>query len=81
MQFPTTTSNFQTAQALLNKTAEDLNIAANDLVGACRGTPTELAASSNNYNDRFNELLDAGLNVAGQSRVRTISTPDLFVRL
>ncbi|XP_076808289.1 talin-2-like isoform X3 [Clavelina lepadiformis] len=69
-QFPTTSTNFQTAQSQLNKTAEDLNIAANDLVGACRGTPTELAASSSNYNDRFTDLLNAGLNVAGQSRDR-----------
>ena len=68
-QFPTTATNFQAAQTQLNKAAEDLNIASNDLVGACRGTPTELAASSNNYNDRFTELLDAGLNMAGQSRV------------
>uniref|UniRef100_F6WWU2 Talin-2 n=1 Tax=Ciona intestinalis TaxID=7719 RepID=F6WWU2_CIOIN len=67
-QFPVTNSNFQTAQAQLNKTAEELNIAANDLVGASRGTPSELAASSCNYNDRFTELLDAGMNVAGQSR-------------
>ena len=59
------------AQSQLNKTAEDLNIAANDLVGASRGTPSELAASSHNYNERFNDLLDAGLNMAGQSRVST----------
>uniref|UniRef100_H2ZQQ5 Uncharacterized protein n=1 Tax=Ciona savignyi TaxID=51511 RepID=H2ZQQ5_CIOSA len=67
-QFPVNNANFQTAQAQLNRTAEELNIAANDLVGASRGTPSELAASSTNYNDRFTELLDAGMNVAGQSR-------------
>jgi len=68
-QFPATSANFQSAQTQLNRTAEELSIAANDLVGASRATPSELAASSSNYNERFTDLLDAGLNVAGQSRV------------
>jgi len=67
-QFPPSNSNFQNTQSQLNKNAEELNVAANDLVGASRGTPGELAASSSNYKDRFKDLLDSGIHMVGHSR-------------
>ena len=72
-QLPSPTSSFQVVQSQLNRSAENLNIAANDVVGSCRGDPSELALSSNKYTGRFDELLDAGINMAAQWKACLIS--------
>ena len=59
-------------QSHLNKAAENLNISANDVVGSCCGDPSELAAASSKYGDRFIELLDAGVNMAAQWKVGVV---------
>jgi len=69
LQLPSPTSSFQTVQSQLNRAAENLNIAANDVVGSCRGNPGELASSSNKYTARLDELVDAGINMAAQWKV------------
>lgn len=72
IQFPTSSRNFQGAQTSMNHAAEDLNIAASDIVGASRSSPEELSQASANYSRRFTQLLDAGMNMAGQAKVKMI---------
>lgn len=73
LQFPSDHKNFQETQSQLNRTAEELNMAATDLVGASRSTPNELSDASGNYGARFNELLGAGMSMAGQAKVMNIT--------
>ncbi|XP_039255846.2 talin-2-like isoform X1 [Styela clava] len=64
----TSSRNFQGAQSGLNHAAEELNIAASDLVGASRNSPEELSHASQNYTSKFAMLLNAGMNMAGHSK-------------
>nr|XP_033793377.1 talin-1 isoform X1 [Geotrypetes seraphini] len=65
--FPPSTKNFQEAQSQLNRAAAGLNQSANELVQASRGTPLDLAKASGKYGQDFNEFLEAGVEMAGQS--------------
>ncbi|XP_030048629.1 talin-1 isoform X1 [Microcaecilia unicolor] len=65
--FPPSTKNFQEAQSQLNRAAAGLNQSANELVQASRGTPQDLAKASGKYGQDFNEFLEAGVEMAGQS--------------
>lgn len=69
-QFPPSTKNFQEAQSQLNQAAAGLNQSANELVQASRGTPQDLAKASGKFGQDFNEFLQAGVEMAGQSQVR-----------
>ncbi|XP_041426896.1 talin-1 isoform X2 [Xenopus laevis] len=66
--FPSGTKNFQEAQSQLNQAAAGLNQSANELVQASRTTPQELAKASGKYSQDFNEFLQAGVEMAGQSQ-------------
>ncbi|XP_077328905.1 talin-2 isoform X1 [Lithobates pipiens] len=65
---PPSTKSFQEAQSELNQAAEDLNQAAGEVVHASRGQSGELAAASGKFSDDFDEFLDAGLEMAGQTQ-------------
>ncbi|NXR71550.1 TLN1 protein, partial [Pycnonotus jocosus] len=65
--FPPSTKSFQEAQSQLNQAAAGLNQSANELVQASRGTPQDLAKSSGKFGHDFNEFLQAGVEMAGQS--------------
>uniref|UniRef100_A0A8C5SRF4 I/LWEQ domain-containing protein n=1 Tax=Laticauda laticaudata TaxID=8630 RepID=A0A8C5SRF4_LATLA len=67
-QFPPSTQNFQEAQSQLNQAAAGLNQSANELVQASRGTPQDLAKASGKFGQDFNEFLQAGVEMAGQSQ-------------
>lgn len=43
------------------------------MVHASRGQSGELAAASGKFSDDFDEFLDAGLEMAGQTQVRIVS--------
>uniref|UniRef100_A0A8C4WBM8 FERM domain-containing protein n=1 Tax=Gopherus evgoodei TaxID=1825980 RepID=A0A8C4WBM8_9SAUR len=64
---PPSTKSFQEAQSQLNQAAAGLNQSANELVQASRGTPQDLAKSSGKFGQDFNEFLEAGMEMAGQS--------------
>uniref|UniRef100_A0A674K618 Talin 1 n=1 Tax=Terrapene triunguis TaxID=2587831 RepID=A0A674K618_9SAUR len=64
---PPSTKSFQEAQSQLNQAAAGLNQSANELVQASRGTPQDLAKSSGKFGQDFNEFLEAGVEMAGQS--------------
>ncbi|XP_029139948.1 talin-1 [Protobothrops mucrosquamatus] len=66
--FPPSTKNFQEAQSQLNQAAAGLNQSANELVQASRGTSQDLARSSGKFGQDFNEFLQAGVEMAGQSQ-------------
>ncbi|XP_075064461.1 talin-2 isoform X1 [Mixophyes fleayi] len=65
---PPSTKSFQEAQSGLNQAAEDLNQSAGDVVHASRGQSGELAAASGKFSDDFDEFLDAGIEMAGQTQ-------------
>ncbi|XP_069482825.1 talin-1 isoform X1 [Ambystoma mexicanum] len=65
--FPPSNKNFQEAQGQLNQAAAGLNQSANELVQASRGTPQDLGKASGKYGQDFNEFLQAGVEMAGQS--------------
>ncbi|NWH96534.1 TLN1 protein, partial [Tichodroma muraria] len=65
--FPPSTKSFQEAQSQLNQAAAGLNQSASELVQASRGTPQDLAKSSGKFGQDFNEFLQAGVEMAGQS--------------
>ncbi|XP_069819780.1 talin-1 [Dendropsophus ebraccatus] len=66
--FPPSKKNFQEAQSHLNQAAAGLNQSANELVQASRGTPQDLAKASGKYGQDFNEFLQAGVDMAGQTQ-------------
>ncbi|XP_039224920.1 talin-1 isoform X2 [Crotalus tigris] len=66
--FPPSTKNFQEAQSQLNQAAAGLNQSANELVQASRGTSQDLARASGKFGQDFNEFLQAGVEMAGQSQ-------------
>ncbi|KAG8576338.1 hypothetical protein GDO81_009830 [Engystomops pustulosus] len=65
---PPSTKSFQEAQSELNQAAEDLNQSAGEVVHASRGQSGELAAASGKFSEDFDEFLDAGIEMAGQTQ-------------
>ncbi|XP_067320811.1 talin-1 isoform X1 [Anolis sagrei] len=65
--FPPSAKNFQEAQSHLNQAAAGLNQSANELVQASRGTAQDLGKASGKFGQDFNEFLQAGVEMAGQS--------------
>ncbi|KAJ8260864.1 hypothetical protein COCON_G00165870 [Conger conger] len=72
--FPAGGKNFQEAQANLNQAAAGLNLSANELVQASRGTTQDLAKASGKFGQDFNEFLEAGVDMAGQSQSKEDQT-------
>ncbi|KAJ8287119.1 hypothetical protein GJAV_G00047860 [Gymnothorax javanicus] len=66
--------NFQEAQANLNQAAAGLNQSANELVQASRGTTQDLAKASGKFGQDFNQFLEAGVDMAGQSQSKEDQT-------
>ncbi|XP_056428796.1 talin-2 isoform X2 [Hyla sarda] len=65
---PPSTKSFQEAQSGLNQAAEDLNQSAGEVVHASRGQSGELAVASGKFSEDFDEFLDAGIEMAGQTQ-------------
>nr|XP_015193068.1 PREDICTED: talin-1 isoform X1 [Lepisosteus oculatus]XP_015193073.1 PREDICTED: talin-1 isoform X1 [Lepisosteus oculatus] len=72
--FPPSSKSFQEAQGNLNQAAAGLNQSANELVQASRGTTQELAKASGKFGQDFNEFLQAGVEMAGQSQSKEDQT-------
>lgn len=53
----------------MNESGALLNLAASDLVQASRGSPNELAVSSQKYSKSFENLMNPGMQLAGQTTV------------
>ncbi|XP_059845522.1 talin-1 isoform X2 [Hypanus sabinus] len=66
--FPQSSKSFQEVQGQLNEAAVGLNQSANELVQASRGNTQDLAKASGKFGKDFNELLQAGVEMAGQSK-------------
>ncbi|XP_067841068.1 talin-1 isoform X2 [Heptranchias perlo] len=66
--FPPSSKSFQEAQGQLNEAAVGLNQSANELVQSSRGTTQDLAKASGKFGKDFNEFLQAGVEMAGQSK-------------
>ncbi|XP_028827702.1 talin-1 isoform X7 [Denticeps clupeoides] len=72
--FPQSGRSFQEAQANLNQAAAGLNLSANELVQASRGTTQDLAKASGKFGKDFNQFLEAGVDMAGQSQSKEDQT-------
>ncbi|XP_039615508.1 talin-1 isoform X2 [Polypterus senegalus] len=72
--FPPSTKSFQEAQGNLNRAAAGLNQSANELVQASRGTTQDLTQASGKFGKDFNEFLQAGVEMAGQSQSKEDQT-------
>ena len=71
-KFPPSDDNYQKLQDRVNESGAALNLAASELVTASRGTPNELAASSQKYSQSFETRMDPGMRLAGQTKVRQL---------
>ena len=69
-QFPTTSEGYQVVQEKLSMRGAALNAAASDMVSASRGTSNQLAVSTKKFSLSYQDLLDSGLKLAGQAKVR-----------
>ncbi|XP_062597737.1 talin-1-like isoform X2 [Saccostrea cucullata] len=67
-QYPSTDRTFQEIQIEINNAAVNLNQAASDIVTASRGTPKQLAESSQVYGSSYSEFIKSGLTMAGLSK-------------
>ncbi|XP_069759034.1 talin-2 [Narcine bancroftii] len=67
---PPSTKSFQEAQSELNQAAAGLNQSAGEVVHASRGTSRQLAAASGKFSEDFDEFLDAGIEMAGQTQTK-----------
>ena len=68
-QFPTRTErSFQEVQVQLNNKAVDLNQATGNVVEASRGTPKQVAASTNRFSRAYEDFMDHGMEMAGATK-------------
>ncbi|CAI9742944.1 talin-1-like isoform X1 [Octopus vulgaris] len=67
-QIPETNRSYQEAQGEMNQAAVNLNQAASDIVTTSRGTPQQLASSSNRYGHAYKDFVDSGLVMAGVTK-------------
>lgn len=56
----------------MNESGALLNLAASDLVQASRGSANELAVSSQKYSKSFENLMNPGMQLAGQTTVKRV---------
>ncbi|XP_041082285.1 talin-2 isoform X1 [Polyodon spathula] len=67
---PPSSKSFQEAQSELNQAAAGLNQSAGEVVHASRGTSSQLAVASGKFSEDFDEFLDAGIEMAGQTQCK-----------
>ncbi|XP_067653820.1 talin-1-like isoform X2 [Haliotis asinina] len=67
-KFPSTGKSYQDVQIDMNNAAVGLNQAASNIVTSSRGTPQQLAMSSSQYGQSYQEFVDTGLTMAGLSK-------------
>ncbi|MGH0128138.1 UNVERIFIED_CONTAM: hypothetical protein FKN15_033579 [Acipenser sinensis] len=65
---PPSSKSFQEAQSELNQAAAGLNQSAGEVVHSSRGTSSQLAVASGKFSEDFDEFLDAGIEMAGQTQ-------------
>jgi talin len=65
---PTGGQSYQTLQSNLSAAAAALNVASAEVVSSARGTPDQQAVTTGNFSTQFQELLKAGLMLAGASK-------------
>ena len=70
-QFPPSTEAYQVMQDQLSMDSAALNAAASDMVTASRGSTNQLATSSKKFSTSYQDLLDSGMKLAGQTPVRS----------
>ncbi|XP_064644928.1 talin-1-like isoform X16 [Lineus longissimus] len=63
--YPPTNKTFQEVQLQLNNSAVNLNQGACEIVTHSRGTPQQLASSSNRFSKSYGEFVHSGLTMAG----------------
>ena len=68
MQYPESGRNFQEVQQILNNSAVNLNQSASDIVTASRGTPAQIAESTNRFSKAYEDFVDSGLHFAGATK-------------
>lgn len=61
---------FQTLQTCLSSNAASLNVASSEVVTSARGTPDQQAVTTTNFSKQFEELLKAGMTLAGATKDR-----------
>ena len=70
IQFPDARgAAYQTLQNNLSAAAAALNVVGSEVVAAARGTPEQQAEATSKFAHCFDELLTAGLTLAGASKV------------
>ena len=70
LQFPPAGgASYQTLQNNLSAAAATLNVTGSEVVAAARGTPEQQAEATSKFAKHFEELLTAGLTLAGASKV------------
>ena len=62
-------ASYQTLQNNLSAAAATLNVTGSEVVAAARGTPEQQAEATSKFAKHFEELLTAGLTLAGASKV------------
>ncbi|XP_012143051.2 talin_middle and talin-RS domain-containing protein rhea isoform X1 [Megachile rotundata] len=71
-EFPQTNKSYGQLQSDLNNAAANLNDASSNVVSSVR-SPVQLASSSKQFTNAFGDLLDVGMEMAGQTAVETRS--------
>ena len=70
-QFPDAAgASYQTLQSNLSSAAAALNVTGSEVVAAARATPEQQAIATVKFAHCYEELLKAGLTLAGASKVR-----------
>uniref|UniRef100_A0A646QFM5 Talin1 n=1 Tax=Hemiscolopendra marginata TaxID=943146 RepID=A0A646QFM5_9MYRI len=67
-EFPYSDKTYSELQSNLNTAAANLNNAASDVVQSSSGTPVQLASSAKRFGNAFGDLVECGMEMAGQTR-------------
>ena len=71
LQYPSSQgASYQTLQSNLSACAAALNVAGSEVMTAAKSTPEHQAEASAKFSKTFEEMLAAGLTLAGASKVR-----------
>ena len=62
-------ASYQTLQSNLSSAAAALNVTGSEVVSAARATPEQQAVATAKFSSCYEELLKAGLTLAGASKV------------
>lgn len=70
-QFPSANGvSYQTLQSNLSACAAALNVAGSEVMTAAKSTPEHQAEAAAKFSTTFNEMLTAGMTLAGASKVK-----------